>query len=274
MLGKYRCLTLKADSMHSYSRTDMIAVSVALLGVAFLFRDEVADQLDRWTHDVRDRVEERVPLDFEIERARRRTEDLAARIVKQREVVVRQSIDVANLKQEIIDQEQRLAAEKGSLLSRRQSLRASDVVVPIPSIRQEEAAQLETAFENYCMAEATLDARLEVLKIRTESLVNAQKSLRDMESQRHQLQLHVENLGARLELVRTRSETADELPSDTGLDDCRSQLQRLDSRLRFMEGMLDADRSWDPSVVMALDTSEPDIADRIDSYFGIADPVP
>ena len=119
------------------------------------------------------------------------------------------------------------------------------------------------------MADATLDARREVLRIRVQTLFDAQKQLHAVEESRKQLQLQVENLVARLELVRAKSGTGTSVVDKESMAQSASQLQRLDNRLKFMEGMLDEDRTIDTSTFLTSGGMKADIGSEVDQYFGI-----
>ena len=265
---------VKGTNMKKLSTNECVMISVAIGGLLFVFGDKLMIKLDSWKHAIRDSVEEQMPLEVEIERARRRTAELMTVSLKQREIVVRQSIDADNLRNEITKAEKKQAEQKKELLALRMQLAGSEAtytgnpgedVVPSSTKR----LTLEAAFENYQMADATLDARREVLRIRSQTLLDAQKELRTVEETRKQLQLQVENLVARLELVRAKSGTGGSAVDKESLAQSAFQLRRLDDRLKFMEGMLDEDPTIDISMFLTSDGLKADVGVEIDQYFGI-----
>jgi chromosome segregation ATPase len=259
--------------MKKLSANEMVMIAVAFGGAFFVFGDKLVMKLDSWKHAIRDSVEEQMPLEVEIERARRRTAELVTVILKQREVVVRQSIDVDNLRTEIAKAEKNQAEQKKELLALRASLSTSETQYTSSRLVDGALAgkheQLESAFEHYQMADATLDARREVLRIRVQTLFDAQKQLHAVEESRKQLQLQVENLVARLELVRAKSGTGSSVVDKESMAQSASQLRRLDDRLKFMEGMLDEDRTIDTSTFLTSGGMKADIGSEVDQYFGI-----
>ena len=265
---------VKGTNMKKLSTNECVMISVAIGGLLFVFGDKLMIKLDSWKHAIRDSVEEQMPLEVEIERARRRTAELMTVSLKQREIVVRQSIDADNLRNEITKAEKKQAEQKKELLALRMQLAGSEAtytgnpgedVVPSSTKR----LTLEAAFENYQMADATLDARREVLRIRSQTLLDAQKELRTVEETRKQLQLQVENLVARLELLRAKSGTGGSTVDKESLAQSAFQLRRLDDRLKFMEGMLDEDPTIDISMFLTSDGLKADVGVEIDQYFGI-----
>lgn len=260
--------------MKKLSANEFVLVVVAFGGAFFLFGDKLLMKLDSWKQVIRDNVEEQMPLDVEIERARRRTAELATMILRQREIVVRQSIDAENLRNEILKAEKKQSDQKKDLLTLRASLSspaqeyvtASDTEVET----SDKQRQLEAAFENYKMADATLDARREVLRLRSQTLLEAQQQLHAVEESRKQLQLQVENLVARLELVKAKSGDSNSAVDKESLAQSSSQLRRLDDRLKFMEGMLDEDRAIDTSRFFTSAGIRADIGSEVDQYFGVS----
>lgn len=259
--------------MKKLSTNEMILIAVAFGGAFFIFGDKLVMKLESWKHVLRDNMEEQMPLEVEIERARRRTAELVTVILKQREIVVRQSIDADNLRTEIAKAEKKQGEQKKELLALRASLSRSETqytsdpgIDGAPLGKQQ---QLEAAFENYQMADATLDARREVLRIRVQTLFDAQKQLHAVEKSRKQLQLQVENLVARLELVRAKSGTGTSVVDKESMAQSASQLERLDNRLKFMEGMLDEDRTIDTTTFLTSGGIKANIGSEVDQYFGI-----
>lgn len=254
-------------------------IKKALLGTAavaavaaFVFGADVFSYAKTAGSSVRNAVKSEVPLEFQVQRARKMVEELVPDIRHSMHVVAEQQVDIEHLQSEIARKSESLEEQKRAVLALRGDLESGDktfVHAGQTYSAQEVKRDLAQRFERYKTAKETLDRDRQILAARKQALEASQKKLANMLQAKQDLKVKVENLQARLKTLQA-AETVSSLEiDDSQLNRAKTLIRELDKQLDVKRRMLDAEGKFTGLIPVEGQTEAPqDIAREIDAYFG------
>jgi hypothetical protein len=125
---------------------------------------------------------------------------------------------------------------------------------------------LTNRFERYKTNEATLASLKEIRNARQKSLVAARQKLEGMLASRHQLQVEVENLEARLQVIAAAKATSNYQFDDSRLGNVKELVSNLRTRLEVAEKLVNAEVNYHDEI--PLDKASPDnIIEQVSEHF-------
>lgn len=227
------------DSHWSHWRTpdwrERGALLLLAVGVAIVFGPDLLDWLRTSREDVRSRVRDQVPIDVELQRARRLLDDAVPEVRQRREVIVRMELEAEGLQNKIDQSVRELERQRRELLELRQ--RAGSSAEDFGEAPGSSALVDEIAgrFEIYQTENAVLATHRQHLEL-------LQNHLNEMEATQHEsvqrirkLMAEVEHLDARLRLLTAEQRTARPDEDSPDLARCEEQLSYLRRRLTVAE---------------------------------------
>lgn len=239
-----------------------------LLGLLFFGRDAVS-YVTTSTGYIKDSVKDSVPLEFEIERARRMIHDIVPEIRKNMHVIAKEEVEVERLERQIADAAANLAQDKTELMRLKTDLSSNQprFVYAGRSYSPEQVkTDLASRFERYKTAEATAASLQEIHQARQRSLDAARQKLEGMLASKRQLQVEVENLEARLQMVAAAQSTSDYNFDDSQLGRVKQLVSDLRTRLDVAERMVNAEGTFHDEI--PLDQVAPaNIVEQVTEYF-------
>ncbi len=223
---------------------------------------------------VSDAVQDAVPIQFELKRARNMIADLEPAIRDNRTRIAWEEVKVKRLEKQIADAEAGLAKDKDRMLRLKGDLASAQDTYRYAG-RSYTAEQVRTdlanRFERYKTGEATLITLEKIHQARLKGLDAAVQKLAGMEATKRQLEVEVENLQARVEMIAA-VKAADPYEFDDGpLGEVKQLVTDLQTRLDVADQMLAAEtRIYDE---IPLDEADPtDIVDELTRYFSPTEP--
>ncbi|HET6884465.1 MAG TPA: hypothetical protein VFI31_30205 [Pirellulales bacterium] len=218
---------------------------------------------------VKDSVKNNVPIEFEIERARRMVKDLVPDIRKNMQVIATEEVEVDQLEKKISGVEGRLAKDRGELMQLKDDLATNKSVFRYAG-RDYTADQvkidLANRFERYKTNDATLGSLKEMHQARQRSLDGARQKLEGMLAAKRQLEVDVEQLEARLKMVEAAQTTSDYAFDDTQLSRVKELVTDLRTRLEVAEKLVNAESQFRDEIPVSEPAPE-NIAEEIAEYF-------
>ncbi|HEV3340565.1 MAG TPA: hypothetical protein VG125_09415 [Pirellulales bacterium] len=219
---------------------------------------------------VKDSVKNNVPIEFEIERARRMVKDLVPDIRKNMHVIAHEEVEVDQLAKKIAGAETRMDKERGELMKLK-----DDLTLQKTSYRyagrnysvEQVKVDLANRFERYKTNDATLGSLREMHGARQRSLEAARQKLEGMLAAKRQLEVDVEQLEARLKMVEAAQTTSDYKFDDTQLSRVKELVTDLRTRLDVAEKLVNAEGQFRDEIPVSEPAAE-NIADEIAEYFG------
>lgn len=215
----------------------LATAGICLVGMVFFGRD--AFSYFRTTAGrVKDTVRGSVPLDFEIDRARRMVKELVPDIRKNMHVIAKEEVEVEQLKKQIAQTDSRMAKERAELVRLKNDLGTGNNVFHYAG-RQYSATQvkcdLANRFERFKTTDATLASLKDIEQARVRSLAAAHKKLEGMLAMKRKLEVDVEHLEAHLKMVEAAQTTSDYVFDDSRLSRVKELITDLRTRLDVAE---------------------------------------
>jgi hypothetical protein len=247
----------------------LILGGLALL-VGFLF---FGKSLVSYWHTARaqihNTVQDNVPLEFQIERARGMVKDLVPEVRKNMLVIAKEEVEVKQLDEQIAQTESRLAKEKEQLLKLKNDLAGGKTTFTYAGrtyTTDQVKADMANRFDRYKTSEATLASLQQMKTARQHSLEAAQQKLEGMLAAKRQLAVEVENLEARLHIVSAAQTTSNYQFDDSQLGQAKELVSDLRTRLEVAERMVNAEKQFQGEIQLEAITPE-NIVDEVAEYF-------
>jgi len=242
---------------------------LTLLSVLFFGRDALS-YVSTTCGWVKDSVKSQVPIEFEIERARRMVKNLVPDIRKNMHVIAQEEVEIERLDKEIAKTEATMTKEKAEIMKLKGDLSAVQPVYHYAG-RSYSAEQvkldLANRFERYKTHDATLASLREIQAARRRSLDAARQKLENMLVARRQLEVDVENLEAQFKMVQVAQTMSEHNIDDSQLGRVKDLIADIRTRLTVAERLAST-----PVVDGEIPVSTPegdahDIVDQVTEYF-------
>ena len=216
-----------------------------------------------------DSMKDAVPVEFEIQRARGMIKDLVPEVRKNMHLIAKEEVEVKRLEEQIAQAEERLSQEKGQLMRLKADLTTGrDVFRYAGRSYTEDQVRHDLAnrFERYKTGDATLESLQKIYRARQQSLGAARDKLEGMLASKRQMQVEVENLEARLQMLEAAQATSEYQFDDSRLGRLKELVQDLHTRLDVADNLVNAESRFHDEI--PLDAVAPEnIVDEVTQYF-------
>jgi chromosome segregation ATPase len=218
---------------------------------------------------VKDGMAETVPVDFQIDRARGLIQDLVPEVKKNMHVIAKEEVEVQRLDEQIAQHETRLAKEREQILKLKTDLSENRVSYnyggrsyAAAEVRQD----LANRFERFKTGEATLASLKQIRSARDKSLSAARQKLEGMLAAKRQLQVEVENLQARSQMIAAAKTTSSYQFDDSRLGNVKELIADLKARMEVSEKLVNAEANFHDEIPLEKAVPE-NIEEQITQYF-------
>ncbi len=216
-----------------------------------------------------DAASEAVPIEFQVDRARGMIQDLLPEVRKNMHVIAKEEVEVERLDEQIADARTRLGKEKEQLLRLKTDLATGKAEFSYAGrsyTADEVRTDLANRFDRYKTGEATLASLTEIRNARQKSLSAARQKLEGMLASKRQLQVEVENLEARVQMVAAAKATSAYQFDDSRLGHVKELVANLRSRLEVAEKLVNAEVYYHDEIPVDKTTPE-NIVEQVTKHF-------
>ncbi len=251
----------------------IVGGGVVLLGAVVLGRD-VYSYLRTSAGYVSDALAESVPIEFQVDRARGMIQDLVPEVRKNMHVIAKEEVEVQRLDEQIAQSRSRLAKEKEQLLRLKTDLcsgRPTFIYAGRDYTANEVRTDLAHRFERYKTGEATLASLVEIRGARQKSLEAARQKLEGMLASKRQLQVEIENLEARCQMIAAAKATSNYQFDDSRLGRVKELVAGLRTRLEVSEKLVNAEVYYHDEIPVDKATPE-NIVEQVTEHFAAKAP--
>jgi chromosome segregation ATPase len=248
----------------------LIAGSTVCLVSGLFFGRDAASYVGTSAGWVKDSVKQSVPIEFEIERARREIHNIVPAIRQNMHVIAKEEIEVERLDKQIAAADQKLGRDKAEIVRLSSDLKTGDDHFTYASRRytgDQVKLDLSNRFARYQTNEATLGSLREIHRARKHSLEMARQKLEQMLAQRHQLAAEVENLEARLKTLEVAKSTSQYCFDDSQLGRVKQLISDVKQRLDVDERLLSSEGYFQDEIPLEEATQTENIVDQVTEYF-------
>ncbi len=248
-----------------------LLVAVPMLVGSMLFGGGIWSYASTAFSEVKSDAKAMVPIEWELKRARHMIAKLEPVIEENRTKIVREEIEVAKLKRQVERNRQLLAKYQREILQLRDDLESGSthyVYAGRSYTAEQVKADLANRFKHYKTLEQTTAKLQKIVDIRTNKLDAARRKVEEMLAAQRQLEVDVENLEARLEMIRV-AEAASEFKFDNSkLAQTREVVDDITTRLDVTERMLNTQVELYDRIPVGDKSEQPDsITDDVTRYF-------
>jgi hypothetical protein len=238
-----------------------------------LFGRDAASYVSTTYHKLTDSVQESVPVEFQIDRARQMVKDLEPEIRNSMHVIAKEEVALEQLNQQIANNQSKADKDKGDILRLQADLSSNKNTYRYASrsYSSDEVKQdLSRRFSRFKVADDTLASMKSMRDAREKNLDAAQQKLAAMINARHKLDVDIQNLEAKRKLVEVAQASSEYVFDDTQLARCKELIGDIRTRLDVAAKLANADVSVETEI--PLDDATPvDITEQVTEYFGLGD---
>lgn len=246
----------------------ILAGGTLLVGLLLFGRNTIS-YIRTSVGSVRETVQNSVPVEFQIDHARHLIKDLAPEVRKNMHIIAKEEVELQRIEEQIAAAESRLVKEKDNIMRLK-----GDVASDKPTFQYagrsftltEVKSDLANRFERYKTSEATLNSLKGIHEARQRSLAAARQKLDGMLAARRQLQVDVENLEARNQMVAAAKTTSSFQFDDSQLGQAKELVAGLRTRLEVDEKMVNAETEFQGEIPMDKATPQ-NIVEQVGDYF-------
>lgn len=251
-------------------RRGILAVGAVMLVSALLFGREAVSYVGTSVGWVKESVRDSIPIEFEIQRARDLIASLVPDIRKNMHTIATEEVEVEQLATQIASMEQSLGKDRAELARLQDDLSSGDERFQYAGrsySADQVAVDLARRFERFKTKNATLDSLKEMHEARQASLMAARDKLEGMLAARRQLEVDVQHLEARLQMVEAAQTTSQVTVDDSRLSRVKELVQDLKTRLDVAERLVNSDGYYHDEIPLdAVDASS--VLEEMSAYFG------
>ncbi len=236
-----------------------------------LFGRDAASYVSTTYGKLTNSVQESVPVEFQIDRARKMVKDLEPEIRNSMHVIAKEEVALESLNQQIDMNQAKTDKDKSDILRLQADLGENKNTYRYASrsYSSDEVKQdLSRRFNRFKVADDTLASMKHMRDAREKNLDAAQQKLAAMINARRKLDVDIQNLEAKRKLVEVAQASSEYVFDDSQLARCKELIGDIRTRLDVAAKLANADVSVDTEI--PLDEATPsDITDQVTEYFNL-----
>lgn len=217
-------------------------------------------------------VSEMETIEYQLERARHLLSQIDPEIRQANHTIAKQQIEVEQLRDDVSDNTAVLNGMREDMVTMKSHYDSGESVILIGTrsyTRDRVRKDLKARFTKFQTKEATVDKMQKILEAREKGLDAAHQKLAEMRNAKSQLEIQIENLEARLEMVRLAETSSKVNFDDSTLSQTKELVQHIKTRIDVAEKVVNADTDFSSDLIPLEDAEdEVDISDEIADYFG------
>lgn len=220
-------------------------------------------------HKVRHNVSDRIPDQFQIDRARDEIANLEPAIIENRETLARAEVDVEHLEREIAETRSNLASEKREILSLRDTFKNGDFRLAgrVTASDDEIRAALASRLDHYKACSQMIEEKEATLKARKKAVDAAKVQMLNLVSVKKQLLTRLETIEARLKLIEATQGKNKFTFDDSALSHAKKTVADLERRAEVKARVAEMEGRFSEGGVSILEPAR-DVVREIDDAFG------
>jgi chromosome segregation ATPase len=242
----------------------------AVAVVAVCFGGAALSYLRTSASYVSESVENAVPLEFQIDRARQMIADLDPVVRRNMHLIAKEEAELEHLEKQVGASQAHAEKDREQIMTLKSDLTNKDNVFRYAGrsySRDQVKIDLTNRFKRFKTSQATLESLQRVCEARQRSLDAARAKLEGMRAAKRQLLVEVENLEAQRQMVDAAKTTADYRFDDSKLGRVKELINDLQVRLDTERKLVDAETCF-PDEIPLEEVAPEDIVEQVTQYFG------
>ena len=210
---------------------------LVLLGL-LAFGGSVVSYLCTAQRSVKTMVEDSVPVEFQLERARDMVERIVPELKQNIRVIAMEEVEIATLKREIEEGEVNLEDEGRKIAALRGRLDTQLVSLGDNDVRVHTVHRLRSRFRNFKEAEVMLAGKRRLLATREQHLAASERLLDKARDQKVELERKIQSLAAKHRLIQASSIGSKVQIDGSQLSQAQQLINQIGKRLDVAERVL------------------------------------
>lgn len=239
-----------------------------MLATGLLFGTSAVSYVKTAYNRVTTSVEESVPLEFQIDRARNLVQDLDPEIRNAIHVIAKEEIALERLNERIDNAESGAEKSKEEILRLQSDLQKDKTVFVYDRnyTRSEVTADLSRRFARHKVNDETIDHLTKMRDARARNLDAARQKLSALVSAQKQLRTDITNLEAQRQLLTVAQASSDLVIDDSRLAKAKELVQDIQTRLDVSAKLANHEMEY-PSEIQLDATESSDVTEQVAAYF-------
>jgi peptidoglycan hydrolase CwlO-like protein len=247
----------------------LVGLGVALL-VTLLFGTRVTSYTATAIGQMRQRIDDTVPVEFKLKDARNQLAKLDPEVNQMKYEFARQQLRVDRLQEEVVAAREGLDEQLAGIVRLKDHLDSGETMF-VSRDRSysvtEVQADLKRRWDLYKTSQAIVDTKAQVLTAQQAGLDAARQKIAETESKREQLEVEIAQLEARMKLVEVAKTASDLHFDDSRISRLRESLDDIRSRIEVEEHLLDAvDGESFNGIPLEEEVATGDVINEIDAF--------
>jgi hypothetical protein len=246
----------------------LLALGVGIT-TSVLFGRNAASYVSTTYHRLTSSVEEAVPVDFQIDRAKQMVRDLDPEIRSAMHVIAKEEVCVEQLNGQIAANQDKADKEKQDILRLQSDLGQNKSVYHYASRTftcDQVKRDLSNRFNRFKVADDTLVSMKQMRDAREKNLDAARQKLSAMINARRKLDVDVQNLEAKRKLVEVAQASSDYVFDDSQLARAKDLINDIRARLDVAAKLANADVNVQTEIPLN-EVAPSDITAQVSDYF-------
>ena len=214
-------------------------------------------------------VQDSVPIDFQIDRARQMVQDLAPEVRDSMRVIAKEEIELERLNTQITKAEAHAEKGKKDILKLQSDLNTGSKVFHYAGhnySRAEVTEDLSRRFTRHKVSDETLTHLRQMRDARQRNLNAAREKLTAMISAQKNLEADITNLEAKRKLVAVAQASSEVIFDDSQLARAKELISDIRSRLDVAARLANADTNYQGEIPLDAAQSD-DVTEQVAAYF-------
>jgi hypothetical protein len=249
-------------------RTILVVTGLGLTTLVLFGRD-AASYVSTTYHRLTNSVQDHVPVEFQIDRARQMVRDLDPEIRNSMHVIAKEEVALEQLNKQIDSNQGKADNDKKDILRLQADLGQNKSVYQYASRKytsDEVKQDLARRFSRFKVADDTLASMKQMRDARQKNLDAAQQKLAAMVNARRKLEVDVQNLEAKRKLVEVAQASSEYVFDDSQLARAKELINDIRTRLDVAAKLANADINVQTEIPLN-DAAPADITDQVTEYF-------
>ena len=248
----------------------VVTGGAGLLVMGFLFGNDAFSYLATSVGVVKNRIDDSVPVTFQIERARQMIDKIEPEVYRNKSMIVKEEVAVDRLQQRIARLEDKQVKEESNIMKMKNDLDTGEKYIYYTGHRYT-SSQVRSDLENRFSRFKTRDEELKHLRTQLAQqekvLTAARGKLDEMLAKRSKLIAEVSKLEAQEKMLSVAKSASEIQIDDSTIASVRELVDQIDARLAVETRMLDADETFTDEIPVEESSSE-NVSEAIAAYFG------
>lgn len=248
----------------------LYAAGGVMLVAVLIFGADAMSYLKTSAGMVQSSVRDSIPVEFEIQRAQDMLVDLGSEIRENARRIGEEEVGVRQLNEQIAERENALKKGRTEILRLRDDLARGESTYKYAGKTytvEQVKHDLSNRFERFKTCESTLESLRDVAAARTKNLEAAREKIEGMKTSRRQLQIEIENLQARMQMLAATQSTSEYAIDDSRLGRIRGLVSRLDTQLEVDEQLASVEADLGGGISLDVPAEE-NVVNEVTEYFG------